>query len=506
MAPRRITLPRSAWHLESTKSRRRRRSLLDDGDFYGDEGDGSVEDSLTAAGEPGDPVPTMPVYANWVAVAAFDDSATDDGRHVSEFTWRDGHHALKAGHVLGSPGSVIGHVEKYQKINGVVWAKGVYYNTPLGVQAAQMAQSGSLMGVSAEPGSLGEVWRDDNPDNEEGPVWRFEEYEIGALSQVDIPAFVGAGMVEITLAEPDEETALVASAAADEAVVDEAERIVRESEESDFGFNFIPTYDDDDSLTASASSRRIRYPMESFFLPEPPVPMKLTLWDDGSFAGHLAMWDSCHIGYTQYCKKPPRSKTRYQIAQQGSVLLEGGQDLRVARMSLGSGHAPGRLSPKATADFYEREAQCVGHSIITNGELGIWISGHANRHADDSLVDRFGSAAISGDWRRFRRNLELVAVLSVNTPGYTIPDVRAFEAAKVETSLVAAGAHIANDLDPAVGYSYGASFGRRPFETELAKTKGLLVDATARNLGMATRAETKRSAVAALVEQTGILV
>lgn len=431
----------------------------------------------------------MPVYARWKAVVAFDDTETGDGRWFGSFTWRPGVHALKQFHpsAFGDEPVIIGHVDSYEKIGGVVFGFGVYYDTAEGRDCAAMAVSGSLSGVSAEPGGLGEVeyweWTEDGPDSPaDGIFIRFHQYEIGALAVVPIAGFEGAGIFEVVLADDDDDlevdaesglTAIVASSASLH-VLDEYE-----DDDADFGFGGLV-----------ASSSLPEYPAAAFTLPESPVPMPLTVFDDLSFAGHLAVHGTCHVAFADRCVRPPTSKLAYAPARQSTIRLDNGLVVRAARISIGSNHAASNLNPRASADFYERESNCAGVADVMDGDVGIWVRGHVYHDADAETLRRFAQAAWSGDWRSVRRNLELIGILSVNFPGFPIPDPKMWIAGKEQRSLVASGAREVASLDRSQPLAWAREVhGLRPMPDREAEAKAKLVDRVAASLGLPTSSE-----------------
>lgn len=80
-------------------------------------------------------------------------------------------------------------------------------------------------------------------------------------------------------------------------------------------------------------------------------------------------------------------------------------------------------------------------------EYGVWAAG-AMHLMDEGDFARFKLAAASGDWRNIGGNLELVAALMVNTPGFPIPRPALAASAGRVTSLVAARVVPHGDLNP----------------------------------------------------------
>ena len=65
--------------------------------------------------------------------------------------------------------------------------------------------------------------------------------------------------------------------------------------------------------------------------------------------------------------------------------------------------------------------------MVASGEdrWGIWVAGALVPEADDTDAAMLRRSPLSGDWRRINGNLELVAALAVNTPGFPIVSLNA---------------------------------------------------------------------------------
>lgn len=160
--------------------------------------------------------------------------------------------------------------------------------------------------------------------------------------------------------------------------------------------------------------------------------------------GHIATWNECHVSYPGRCVRPPHSRTDYARFATGAVRVQDGDVVRTAAVGHISmsrdagtgGHAGPSLSEQDTVAFYDN--QCLAVADVAAGEdaYGIWIHGLTSQ-LSEAEVDRLLSSPPSGDWRNYNGNLELCAVLSVNTPGYPVPRSRV--AAGQQVSLVAAG-------------------------------------------------------------------
>lgn len=164
-------------------------------------------------------------------------------------------------------------------------------------------------------------------------------------------------------------------------------------------------------------------------------PTALTVTDDGRVFGHLALWGTEHVGIGRGVT-PPRSNTGYALFHVSTVTTDEGP-VSVGRLTVGCGHAGPRDGAHAATAHYDQTGTCW--ALVRAGEdaHGIWVAGIINPDADAATVRAGASAPLSGDWRNVGGNLELVAALSVNTPGFPVP--RAYAAAEgAEMSLVAA--------------------------------------------------------------------
>lgn len=164
-------------------------------------------------------------------------------------------------------------------------------------------------------------------------------------------------------------------------------------------------------------------------------PTALTVTDDGRVFGHLALWGTEHVGIGRGVT-PPRSKTDYALFHVSTVTTDEGP-VSVGRLTVGCGHAGPRDGAHAATAHYDETGTCW--ALVRAGEdaHGIWVAGIINPDADTATVRAGASAPLSGDWRAVGGNLELVAALSVNTPGFPVPRSYAVTSG-AEMSLVAA--------------------------------------------------------------------
>lgn len=193
-------------------------------------------------------------------------------------------------------------------------------------------------------------------------------------------------------------------------------------------------------VTAGLVASSVVYDTADFTVPEPDELTALTVTDDGRVYGHLAQADSCHIGFADVCVSPPTSATGYAYFHQGEISTTEGP-LPVGKLTLGTGHAGMRQAARAAAEHYDNTGTAVAVVRCTDGLWGPWLSGRVLPGIDDDRIDELRRSGVSGDWRSIQRgsnNLELVAVLAVNVPGFPVPRTRALAASGMR-SLIAAG-------------------------------------------------------------------
>lgn len=171
-----------------------------------------------------------------------------------------------------------------------------------------------------------------------------------------------------------------------------------------------------------------------------PVPMDgptpITIDDDGNVYGHLAAWGTCHTGFSDVCVQPPKSQTGYALFHQGGVKLDTGETLRVGKLTVHAGHAKPTMGLRAATAHYDNSALAAAAVRAYEDEWGIAVSGMVIPGTPDEVVEELRLSPLSGDWRAYNGNLELIAALGVNVPGFPIVGSKDGQ----QVSLVAAGA------------------------------------------------------------------
>lgn len=173
----------------------------------------------------------------------------------------------------------------------------------------------------------------------------------------------------------------------------------------------------DDYMLASAAPALP--PLEWFANPGLSGPTPLTVTDEGRVFGHIAPWDSCHVGMPG-CVTPPASASSYAYFLTGEQQTADGTAVPVGALTVGGGHADPKLGFRAASEHYDDVGAAVARVFAGEDEYGIWVSGWLLPTADPAKVETFKAAPVSGDWRRVGGNLELIAVCAVNSPGFPV--------------------------------------------------------------------------------------
>jgi hypothetical protein len=343
-----------------------------------------------------------PVYRSFTSVLAVIGEETDDGRMFAEdiaLTFRDFPLPLMwckqnaGGHY---DAYTVGVIESAEVSGTQVIGTGYMLRSEEALEAIEQIEHG-VTGPSVDLGSVEWELRD-----EKGNAISEEEWwdlpddaklvqtvlaaKVLAATLVSTPAF---GSTSITLGEEVErgEEALVAAAAAPLP-----------------GYQGLPTYNP-----------------EFFTDPKFAGPTLPHMTADGRIQGHLAAWNVCHVGIQDACVLAPHSAIDYAMFHTAPpVRLDGGGTAKVGRLTTGCGHADGKLSLGATIAHYDNAGNCFALVHVGEDEHGVWFSGVPAPGVTPEQLAQGLAAPLSGDWRRHSGNLELVAALSVNTPGFPI--------------------------------------------------------------------------------------
>lgn len=257
-----------------------------------------------------------------------------------------------------------------------------------------------------------------------------------------------------------------------------------------------PEADDDEAALVAAVVAPDEPPSAWFADPKLTAATGLTVTDDGRVYGHLALWDECHIGFQNECVLAPRSRTNYAAYQSGpGIVTAEGDRVKVGQITVAAGHADIRDVAATARRHYDHTGWAAADVCCGEDEHGIWLAGAVRSNLDAAALREFLAAEVSGDWRRIDGNLELVAVASVNTPGF--PRLRSRVASgHVEAMVAAATTCERPHTEPnSVAARIAQSIGRHPRQLQEQR------DALAARIGRDPA--TRRAALLARVKGDG---
>jgi hypothetical protein len=233
--------------------------------------------------------------------------------------------------------------------------------------------------------------------------------------------------------------------------------------------------DDPEALSAAlvAAGAPVVPPAEWFGNPKLKGPTPITVDNDGRVFGHIAAWNTSHIGLPGNVR-PPRSRSNYAYFRTGVIRTTDETDVPVGQLTLAGGHASMYASASEAIKHYDDTASAMADVAAGEDAFGIWVSGALRPDATQEQVRALRASAPSGDWRPINGRLELVAVCQVNVPGF--PVARACTASGSITALVAAGARPLAELR----VSREAELEDRLAQLELAQFTQRRVEAEAR--------------------------
>lgn len=419
----------------------------------------SVIDAAVGEATPEEP-PTP--GSRWRGVLAMVGS-TDDGRYFEDVDWREVplsfmvQIATSAGPHEGA--QIGGRIDWIERRGRAVIGGGVFNEDEFGQYAAARCADRSLTGVSVDAVGAGEFrctsYNTENPDDPycENIVLAFPKATICAATQLATPAFAAA-QIEMV---PADETPEQASAALVRLQAD-AERLLP----PDPTFPEPPAMVRDDEFLLAGSRladplvamagrpSEVRPPLEPprawFEVPEPDEYVPLHITAEGQILGHIGPHGECHTGYPGACVTIPPSPSGYAVfnLRRGGVVCDDGSEVRTGPVTLTTSHAGEHMDAGRALNHYDNSGCAVGDVVVREGMWGPWVCGAARPTVTPEQVREFNASAPSGDWRSVGGQLDLVAVLMVNTPGFPpliASGVRMLEGGRYEQeSLIVTGA------------------------------------------------------------------
>lgn len=188
----------------------------------------------------------------------------------------------------------------------------------------------------------------------------------------------------------------------------------------------------------------MRPPAAWFVDPEFTGPTALTITDDGRVFGHLGLYkgsDSCHVGFRGRCVPPPPNTNFARFNNRsGSLRVAEGYDIACGKLVLGTTHASTdpRVSAAEAEAHYANTGFGAARGRAGTDAWGQWFVGSLMPGTPAEHVEVLRSSTMSGDWREINGEPYLIAVLTVNVQGFSVPRMTTGDDGRI-LALTAAG-------------------------------------------------------------------
>jgi hypothetical protein len=169
-----------------------------------------------------------------------------------------------------------------------------------------------------------------------------------------------------------------------------------------------------------ASVAPLAPPRDWFNDPKLPGVTPLTISDDGRVFGHLAEWRKCHLGIGDKCVMAPKTRNDYKYFRMGPVVCDDGSEVRVGKITLGTGHAHPQWGVVPSRNHYDNSGWAAAVVNVGEDAFGIWVSGALTSNMTQERIAELRRSPLSGDWRIVDGQFELIAALAVNNPGFPV--------------------------------------------------------------------------------------
>lgn len=172
-------------------------------------------------------------------------------------------------------------------------------------------------------------------------------------------------------------------------------------------------------------------PLEWFANPQLSGPTKMRVTEDGRVYGHIAAWDTSHVGLPGDVRPPRNRDTSYSKFHRHPVRCADGTRVKTGPLA-GKGHAD-RLDNRlwAVQQHYDNPDFVLADVVVGEDEHGIWASGALRPGVEPWQVMYVDRYSFSGDWR----GGELLAACLASVPGFHLDaddDVRALAASAAQ--------------------------------------------------------------------------
>lgn len=382
----------------------------------------------------------------WSGEIGFESQFTGDGRYINEgaLRWDEAQMPMPlrwAPTDVGAHGGavVVGLITEMAIKDGKVLAKGFIDSaTEYGAKVIHGLSNGTLKGVSMDLDEMSFEIRVKQEVIDEVNA-EINEMISGEAELSDEPIDIANGE------KPDENGyTKVYEQKAMEEVMYVTDALVRAATIVDIPAfkNAYVALDSAEAVTAAAPSPTLVAaapiaPTSAWFSdPKLDGPTPLTFTKDGRVFGHIALWGTCHTGFSGTCVTAPPSMTNYALFRTGALITAEGTEVAVGRITMDTGHAALGLSAGPAAAHYDNTGNAVADVSAGEDAHGIWVAGALRSTVTDEQLRALRSSPMSGDWRTSGGNLELVSVLAVNLPGFPVPRVSAMVASGRTASLI----------------------------------------------------------------------
>ncbi|MEO1063015.1 MAG: hypothetical protein AAFZ07_16510 [Actinomycetota bacterium] len=350
--------------------------------------------------------------ARWEGILVVEGSPTGDGRFIEPgaLTHRDlplplmGMDRNPEGGAGHDGAELIGSIEWIERRGSEIWGGGrIDLGSDEGRKFYRLLQEGWIRGISVDLDSVVAVFV------EATEQVRMQRARIMGATVTPFPAFAEAGVTDVDGPDPD---ALAASAG----------RPIW----TDLGI--VQVEDGRVALVAASGPAPVDPPEAWFQRPEftdDELCRAVRVTPEGRIYGYAAEWKGCHIGFSNRCVRPPKSRTGYRQFRTGHVITSEGAEVLTGPLVMDTVHPDLRAVASDAMAHYADTSCAVADVVMGEDRHGIWFSGALRPDVDDYQVRALRGSEVSPDWRRVDGALEAVALLVVNVSGYPVAGLAA---------------------------------------------------------------------------------
>lgn len=158
-------------------------------------------------------------------------------------------------------------------------------------------------------------------------------------------------------------------------------------------------------------------PAEWFVGKEGRGAYPLTVEANGRIHGYVADWKTWHMSVAGRVRAPKGSGYHYFNA---STVLTPDGPVSTGPLVIGGDHADTKLGWTDAVDFYASTSYAWADVHATDDRHGIRVNGMVRPGTPPEVVHAGRASRLSGDWRRIKNRMEMIAALSCNTPAFPL--------------------------------------------------------------------------------------